>query len=206
MDREIFENARWLIGAVASGLGAREGEGVAEVLSLLAEQDVSEAAFRAPEPRGLPVLAHLPHCIGETMLIAPDLAASIAAIEEHLQWRQSASYTDAVLGEGFSANYGWAEIIGPNGFFAGDDFLLGLLMLGPHRHYRDHYHPAPELYWPLTSESRWSREGQPFVEQPQGAIIWHPPMALHATITVETPLLAVWAWTRDTATPAKLKD
>lgn len=206
MDREIFENARWLIGAVASGLGAREGEGVAEVLSRLSEQDVGEAAFRAPEPRSLPVLAHLPHCIGETMLIAPDLAAAIAAIEEHLQWRQSASYTDAVLGEGFTANYGWAEIIGPNGFFTGDDFLLGLLMLGPHRHYRDHYHPAPELYWPLTSESRWSREGQPFVEQPQGAIIWHPPMMLHATITEETPLLAVWAWTRDTATPAKLKD
>jgi len=206
VDREIFENARWLIGAVASGLGAREGEGVSEVLARLAEQEVGEAAFRAPEPRGLPVLAHLPQCIGETMLIAPDLAAAIAAIEEHLQWRQSASYTDAVLGEGFSANYGWAEIIGPNGFFAGDDFLLGLLMLGPHRHYRDHYHPAPELYWPLTSESRWSRDSQPFVEQPQGAIIWHPPMALHATITVETPLLAVWAWTRDTATPAKLKD
>jgi len=206
VEREIFENARWLIGAVASGLGAREGEGVPEVLARLAEQDVGEAAFRAPEPKGLPVLTHLAHCIGETMLLAPDLAAAIASIEEHLRWLQSSSYTDAVLGEGFSANYGWAEIIGPNGFFAGDDFLLGLLMLGPHRHYRDHYHPAPELYWPLTSESRWSREGQPFVEQPQGAIIWHPPMVLHATITEETPLLAVWAWTRDTATPAKLKD
>lgn len=206
MDREIFENARWLIGAVASGLGARTGEGVAEVLARLAEQDVGEAAFRAPEPRGLPVLAHLPHCIGETMLLAPDLAAAIASIEEHLRWLQSSSYTDAVLGEGFSANYGWAEIIGPNGFFAGDDFLLGLLMLGPNRHYRDHYHPAPELYWPLTTESRWSMDGGPFADKPQGTIIWHPPMALHATITAETPLLAVWAWTRNTATPAKLKD
>jgi len=206
VDREIFDTARWLIGAVASGLGARDGEGVAEVLARLAEQDVSEAAFRAPEPKRLPVLAHLPHCIGETMLLAPDLAAAIAAIDDDLQWRQSASYSDAVLGEGFTANYGWAEIIGPNGFFAGDDFLLGLLMLGPNRHYRDHYHPAPELYWPLTSESRWSREGQPFTEKPQGATIWHPPMMLHATITEETPLLAVWAWTRDTATPAKLKD
>lgn len=205
MDRESFDTARWLIGAVASGLGAREGEGVAEVLARLAEQDVSEAAFRVPEPHSLPVLAHLPQCIGETMLIAPDLAAAIAAIEDQLQWRQSASYSDAVLGEGFTANYGWAEIIGPNGFFAGDDFLLGLLMLGPNRHYRDHYHPAPELYWPLTSESRWSIDGGAFVEKPQGATIWHPPMALHATITEETPLLAVWAWTRDTATPAKLK-
>jgi hypothetical protein len=30
-------------------------------------------------------------------------------------------------------------------------------------------------------------------------------MALHATITNATPLLAVWCWTRDTATPARLK-
>ena len=109
-----------------------------------------------------------------------------------------------MLGEGFTANYGWAEIIGPNGFFAGDDFLLGLLMLGPDRHYRDHYHPAPELYWPLTSASRWSRDGGPFAEKPQGATIWHPSMAMHATMTDETPLLAVWCWTADVGTPAKL--
>ena len=49
-----------------------------------------------------------------------------------------------VLGEGFTANYGWAEIIGPNGFFAGDDFLLGLLMLGP----------APSLPRSLSSGTR----------------------------------------------------
>jgi len=189
---------------VARGLHARQGEGVPDVLMRLSQQDIGAAAFRAPEPRGLPVLAHLPQCIGETMLLDPDLAAAIAAVEDELNWLQSSSYTDEVLGAGFTANYGWAEIIGPNGFFPGDDFLLGLLMLGPHRHYRDHYHPAPELYWPLTSSSRWSIDGGPFAEKPQGAVIWHPPMALHATITEETPLLAVWSWTRDVGTPAKL--
>jgi hypothetical protein len=77
-------------------------------------------------------------------------------------------------------------------------------MLGPNRHYRDHYHPAPELYWPLTVGSRWSIGGGPFVEKAQGATIWHPSMALHATITDDEPLLAVWCWTKDVATPAKL--
>jgi hypothetical protein len=83
--------------------------------------------------------------------------------------------------------------------------LLGLLMLGPDRHYPDHYHPAPELYWPLTSESFWSRDGKPFFVKAPGETVWHPSMALHATITNATPLLAVWCWTRDTATPARLK-
>lgn len=206
MNHELFEQARWLIGAIVRGLNSRHGEGVAEVLGRLAEQDIGASAFHAPEASGLSVLRHLPQCIGECMLLDPDLAAAIAAVEDALEWRQSASYTDAVLGDGFTENYGWAEIIGPNGFFAGDDFLLGLLMLGPDRHYRDHYHPAPELYWPLTSASCWSINSGPFAEKPQGALIWHPPMAMHATITRETPLLAVWAWTRDTATPARLKD
>ena len=205
MNQDLFDTARWLIGAIARGLHARQGEGIAEVLSRLDVQDMSETALREPEPRGLAVLSHLPQCIGETLLLDPDLAAAIAAVEDGLRWLQSSSYTDEVLGEGFTASYGWAEIIGPDGFFAGEDFRLGLLMLGPNRHYRDHYHPAPELYWPLTSASRWSRDGEPFAEKPQGATIWHPSMAMHATITDEMPLLAVWCWTRDVGTPARLK-
>ena len=205
MSKEQYESARRLVGAIARGLAARPGEGVAEVLQRLKEQDLGESAFRAPEPRGLPVLEHLPQSIGETLLLDPDLAAAIADIEDGLCWAQSSSYTDEILGEGFSRNYGWAELIGSGGFFPGDDFKLGLLMLGPDRHYRDHYHPAPELYWPLSGGSHWSINGGPFVEKAQGATIWHPSMALHATKTYATPLLAVWCWTRDTATPAKLK-
>lgn len=190
--------------AVLRGLSARSGEGLQDVLGKLSEQDLGSEAQRTPEPRGLPVLSHLPQCIGEAMLLDPALAAAIAAVDGDLKWMQSSTYSDHILGEGFSANYGWAEIIGPNGFFAGDDVLLGLLMLGPDRHYPDHYHPAPELYWPLTSQSFWSRDGKPFAAKAQGEIIWHPSMALHATITKATPLLAVWCWTRDTATPARL--
>lgn len=204
MNIEIYENARWLIGAIARGLHARPGEAVRTVLERMAEQPLGEADFARPEPRTLPVLRHLPQCIGEAMLIEPDLAAAIAAIEEDLQWRQSSSYSDAVLGEGFTDNYGWAEIIGPRGFFPGNDFLLGLLMLGPERHYRDHYHPAPELYWLLTSGSLWSRNSGAFELKPPGAIIWHSPMLLHATKTETAPLLTVWCWTSDTLTPAKL--
>ena len=124
--------------AILRGLSARSGEGVPEVLARLSEQDLGTEAQRTPEPCNLPVLAQLPHCIGEVMLLDPALAAAIAAVDGDLNWMQSPTYSDRILGEGFSANYGWAEIIGPNGFFAGDDLLLGLLMLGPDRHYPDH--------------------------------------------------------------------
>ena len=54
------------------------------------------------------------------LLLDPDLAAAIVAAEDGFRWLQSSSYTDALLGEGFTANYGWAEIIGSDGFFAGE--------------------------------------------------------------------------------------
>ena len=206
MSDETFENARWLIGAIARGLHAREAgaEGAAEVLGRLAEQKLDSANFNAPDPARLPVLKDLPDCIGETMLLDADLAAALAAIADDLRWRQSSSYADKLLGEGFIDNYGWTEIIGPRGFFPGDDFLLGLLMLGPNRHYKDHYHPAPELNWPLTGPSDWKKGAGGFETRNAGEPIWHPPLRVHATKTGDRPLLAVWSWTNDTATPAKL--
>lgn len=202
----IFAAARRTLHCIARGLASRNNPYADEVLRRLAEQRLVAEHFHMPEPCGLPVLRFLPDCVGEAMLLDAGLAAGLAALEEHLHWRQSASYSDAVLGEGFTANYGWAELVGPNGFFHGDDFLLGVLMLGPGRHYRDHYHPAPELYWPLTQGSQWRRAPGGFEEKPAGAIIWHEPNQIHATITGSHPLLAVWAWTRDTATPARLVD
>jgi hypothetical protein len=122
-----------------------------------------------------------------------------------LHWEQSESYTDDILGAGFSDNYAWAELIGPKGFFAGNDYLIGVLLLGPHRHYLDHYHPAPELYWPLTEPSDWRKgDGQPFVTRKQGEVIWHPSLVTHATITHEKPLLAVYVWTRNVSVGARL--
>jgi hypothetical protein len=206
VNQDLFDNARWLIGAIAQRLNAGSSETSTLVLERLAAQNLGATAFRAPPPTTLPVLRHLPQCLGEAMLIAPGVAAAIAAIEEDLSWRQSSSYSDALMGEGFLANYAWTEIVGPRGFFPGDDFLLGLLMLGPSQHYRDHFHPAPELYWPLTSGSQWSRNREAFAEQPPGAVIWHPPMTVHASKTIAEPLLAVWCWTSDTMTPARLTE
>ncbi len=204
MDQDLFENTRWLVGAIARKLHASEAPAAATVLGRLVEQSLLPAAFNQPGPRRLPVLRHFESCVAESMLIEPDLAAAIAALADDLHWMQSPSYSDDVLGDGFVDNYGWCHIIGPEGFFRGDDFLLGLLMLGPDRHYRDHHHPAPELYSPLTSHSWWKQGQCQFEEKPPGSIIWHEPNELHATRTGDRPLLALWSWTRDTATGARL--
>jgi hypothetical protein len=204
MQDELYDNARWLVGAIARGLHRRDSDAADVVLERLSEQAIGRDRLQIPHPTRLPMLRHLPQCLGEAMMLDSDLAAAIAANEDNFEWRQTAHYSDAIMGDGFMANYGWAEIIGPHGFFPGEDFLLGLLMLGPHRYYRERIHVAPELYWPLTSSSQWSKSGGGFKTRDQGALIWHPPMTMHATKTGDVPLLAVWCWLRDTSLPAKL--
>jgi hypothetical protein len=92
------------------------GEGIAEVLRRLAEQDLSRAAFRRPEPARIPACRHLPETVGAAIMVDSALAAALAGMEDELHWRHSEAYSDAAMGQvGFMDNYGHAEIIGPHG-------------------------------------------------------------------------------------------
>jgi hypothetical protein len=198
------DSVRHVIGRIADGLKARGGDGVDETLARLAEQDVSDAAFLAAKPASKPVDRYLAETLVAARVLDHRLADGLSVLAPHLQWLQSETYSDAILGEGFSQNYAWCELIGACGFFAGSDFNLGFLLLGPNRHYLDHYHPAPELYWPLTAPSEWKKGDSGFVARQQGEVIWHPSMVVHATITRDSPLLAAFAWTRHAQIGARL--
>jgi hypothetical protein len=204
---DLYAAADQALSALARTLrGAhREAEGASEVLHRLAEQDVSEAAFRAPQAARLPACRHLPEAVGAAIMVDSALAAALAGLEDELHWRHTPGYSDAAMGQpGFMDNYAHAEIIGPHGCFPGDDFRLGLLLLGPKLHYRDHYHAAPELYWLLTGPSDWKRGAGGFVTRQAGETIWHRPHVMHATRTHDRPLLALWVWTREVGAAATL--
>jgi hypothetical protein len=201
---DTADGALWLLAAIQQGLAAQTGEGVARVLARLGEQGAARLTFAPPPPRAQPACRHLPQAIAETAMLNADLAAALAAVEDRLCWQRTEGYSDALLGDGFMANYAHCQIVGPSGFFPGNDFLLGLLLLGPGLHYRDHYHPAPELYWALTGPSEWKRGAGGFSLREAGDTIWHRPFVVHSTITLQTPLLAVWCWTEDTAVAAQL--
>lgn len=200
----VAEKTGAFIDTTRSRLKSLSGEGVDAVLARLGEQELSATSVLIPEPTTLPVLIHLDRCLEEATLFDTAISQAIADLRPYLQWRQSKAYNDALLGTGFIENYGWCEVIGPNGFFQGDDFLLGLLMLGPNTHYRDHLHPAPELYWPLTSDTLWRKGEEKLAPKVAGTVIWHQPNVIHATKTGAVPLLTIWSWTMDTATPASL--
>ena len=201
MREDLHRDATWLVGAIARAWfgGHRDAPGVGEVLARLAEQDVSAGALIEPEPRRLPACCHLPELTANAMMIADEVAAALAANEEALHWRQNPNYA----GDSAMADYAYCELIGPSGFFAGNDFLLGLMIVGPERIYRDHLHKAPELYWLLTGPTDWSHAHGPYQAHEAGDTLWHPSNLVHATRTLHRPLLAAWAWTHDVAEPAR---
>jgi hypothetical protein len=204
---ELFPAARWLIAAIRRVLEARRSEDphIDEVLSALSAQNLDRAAVQSRQPRRLPACALLPDTVGAAIAVASDVAAAIAALEQDLHWKQNPNYSDATMGQpGYMDGYAYAEIIGPSGLFPGDDFLLGLLLIGPDRVYRDHWHPAPELYWTLTGPSRWKSGAGGWQERVAGSFCWHDPHVVHATSTASVPLLAIWAWLRDVGVSARL--
>jgi hypothetical protein len=191
---------------VARNLAARPAaDGTSLALRRLEQQNIAAAQRRAPPPRRLPACRHLPESIATSLMLDSSLAAVLAEIEDELAWQQNANYSDAAMGcPGYMDNYAYAELLGPTGLWPGDDFRMGLLLLGPHLHYLDHSHAAPELYWLLTGPSEWRAGSAEFASRDQGETIWHPPRMMHATRTGPVPLLALYIWTSDVEQPARL--
>ena len=200
----MSEAAASLIAMVRYGLETVQGPGVTEARARLAEQ-ILRPADSPPQPFRLPACRFLPEAIGECMAVDPALAAALAMIEDELSWRRNPGYSDAAMGQaGYMNAYAYAEIIGPGGPLTGDDFLLGLMILGPGLHYRDHAHPAPELYRVLSGDSEWSRDSGAFAPRRPGDYVWHAPGVVHAMRTHARPMLATYIWTRDVSQPARL--
>lgn len=95
-------------------------------------------------------------------------------------------------------DYAYAQIIGPSGTYPGNDFMLGLFIIGPGQFYPDHQHAAPEFYWLFSGPSEWrfSIDG-PWVRKGAGEAQWNRPFDSHAMRTSDVPLFALWAWTKD---------
>jgi hypothetical protein len=204
---ELFLGATWLIRAISRALEARRGveANIGHVLAALSRQDLARPALQHCPARIMPACSYLAETVGAAIAVESDVAAAIAAVEQSLHWKQNPNYSDEAMGQhGYMNGYAYAEIVGPSGLFAGDEFLLGLLLLGPDRFYRDHYHAAPELYWLLTGPSHWRNGSSDWEAREAGSFCWHDPFVVHATATGSTPLLAIWAWTRDVGEPARL--
>ncbi len=132
---------------------------------------------------------------------------ALRALGPLLVWIQNPNYRGAPPSGDFLDNYGYAVIAGPRdgspALVHHDTLKLGALSLGPRTHYPLHHHPATEIYVPFNRAEWWRGEG-PWREQPPGAVIFHPSEMPHATRTGGEPLLAVYLWSGNLGTHARL--
>lgn len=133
----------------------------------------------------------------------PALAQGICTAAPHLHWITYDAYPRALIGDAFATGHAFAGLRGEGAPFAATDFELGLFLIAPRTLYRDHHHPAPELYAPLTGPHDWRfAPGAALHARPAHAPVWNPPHRPHLTRTGTTPFLAFYVWTRDVNQPA----
>jgi len=136
---------------------------------------------------------------------ASDIIDAVEPAMPYLDWVSYDSYPADEIGRQFPRRHLFASLISPVDPDWAHDFDCGLLWIAPHTLYRDHHHPSPELYLPLTGPSLW-RFGpdKPWGERKAGELVWNAANVTHATLVKETPLLCLYAWTANVDAPAKV--
>lgn len=120
------------------------------------------------------------------------VAALIDAIP-NLRWQQT--YTEA---DGFSRewldNYGWVNLISPEGLYQSSELRLSIGYWGAGQHYDEHSHAPEETYLILAGRARFHSEGRPPRDAGPGDTIHHAAHQRHAIDMVPGPLLAAAFW------------
>lgn len=122
-----------------------------------------------------------------------------------LYWESYDAYASDTIGPHFPRRHAYASLIADVDPTWARDIDVGFLLIAPNTLYRDHHHPASELYVPLTGPSRW-RFGtdQSWITRQAGEAVWNPPNQVHATWVGDVPLLCLYVWTEGVLLPASV--
>ena len=191
-----------LLEEVDSYMAELSGPGIAEVRAGIAK-------YRSGEFQSLPTKANavvrdwLPHCLNLLTNDYVGLASTIHSALPSLAWISYDGYELSKIGPDFAVQHAYASIIGENAPLLAPDFDFGLFLITPHVLYRDHCHPAPELYVPLTGPHGWRfRPDAPLELKQSHEPVWNKPNQPHLTKVGPNPFLSLYCWTRENDKPA----
>jgi hypothetical protein len=204
-ERHAAAALRALIHEADRYLATLPGPGVAEVRVGVTAWRAGPATPAGATAANPVVSAYLPAALALLGRDQPALAHAIAEAAPALDWRPYDRYPPAAIGAAFAAGHAYARIIGDGAAVPARDFDLGLFLIAPHVLYRDHCHPAPELYAPLTGPHGWRfAPGAPLVVKGAHEPVWNPPDRPHAIKSGPVPFLCLYGWTRDVHLPARV--
>ncbi|MGV8986869.1 MAG: dimethylsulfonioproprionate lyase family protein [Cypionkella sp.] len=184
-------------------LASLAGPGVAEVRAGLNRWRSGPVT---PKPRvNAVVAAHLSDALAALSQTHLALAQSIALAAPHLPWTPYDGYPVAAIGADFAKGNAFASLMGEDATIPATNFDFGLFLIAPHLSYRDHHHPAPELYVPLTGPHGWRFGPQsPLIVKPAHVPVWNAPHRPHMTKVGPLPFLCLFGWTADVNALAKV--
>lgn len=161
--------------------------------------------LQRPAPRRLPACEHLDAALAAGRRGAEQsLAAALAGLSAALAWVYG--YPDRPGEPDLSSRVAFSEIVGPAGLLPSDDLRFGLTLIAPGTRYPAHAHPAIEIYLVVAGSALWQKGPDEPRVQPPGALILHPSGVRHAMQTEDDPLLAIYSWRGDLASPSVYLD
>jgi hypothetical protein len=152
-----------------------------------------DPSLKIPDPQSLPMCDQLCGCIEEASVETLPLVRAIVAASPLLRWQQSYTCDD-----GFDAhyldNYGWFNLVSPDGPFLDEKNRVSVGFWGRGLHYKEHWHEPEELYIPLAGQAIFHSHGAPARECGPGAMVVHHSNQPHSIDMLPGPLLAMALW------------
>jgi quercetin dioxygenase-like cupin family protein len=188
----------------ASGAASAAPAFASELQALLAVWP-GPAPLLHPVPSRSPAYEHLGDALAAGRRgTEASLATALAGLSGALAWGYG--YPDRSDAPDLSSRVAFCEIVGPGGLLPSNDLRLGLTLIAPATHYPAHAHPAIETYLVVAGSALWQQGSDQPEVQPPGALIFHPSNISHAMRTDGDPLLAIYSWRGDLASPSVYLD
>jgi mannose-6-phosphate isomerase-like protein (cupin superfamily) len=130
-----------------------------------------------------------------------NLAAAIRQVIPHLSW--GGSYQGSGPGADVAQKMVWGEVVGRSGLITSDVTRLGCFLLSPGMVYPVHGHEALEIYTvvsgTMTVVHGLDHPASTLIEAPGYSVT--PEGEAHALHVGSEPVLIVYCWTGDLASP-----
>ena len=154
--------------------------------------------YARPAAQSLPVADRLPALMPLAAPATAEITFAVLAAAPHLHWQQS--YSEAQVGAHYLANYGWFNLVSPEGPYVAQDFRISVGYWEQGLTYPQHAHAPEEIYCVLAGGATFASDGRAAQTAGAGELIHHAPNQMHGFAMEETPLLAMAFWKGDALT------
>jgi|TARA_B100001964_G_scaffold244284_1_gene325122 hypothetical protein len=166
---------------------------VPEALNFCTGSIFEELALRQPMAQRLPMFEQIPQCLDLANSSTLPLLRALAGANQFLEWQQSYTLADG-FDSHYLANYGWFNLISPDGPYRSPNVRLSFGYWNRGLYYKEHWHEPEEMYVPLAGRALFHSQGTAARECGPGDVVRHHSNQPHAIDMVPGPLLALAIW------------